>query len=106
VAWFAFDVLCRGPRSQTDYIALAGRFHTVLLSGVPRFGPQSQAEARRFLWLVDEFYDRRIRLVLSAEAPLADLGQPGLLDGEFARTLSRLAEMQSHAYLAWDSVAN
>lgn len=106
VAWFDFDPLCRGPRSKADYIALAGRFHTVLLSGVPRFGQQSQAEARRFLWLVDEFYDRRIRLVLSAEVPLAELGQPGLLDGEFARTLSRLTEMQSHAYLASDNAAN
>lgn len=106
VAWFGFDALCRGPRSKADYIALANRFHTVLLSGVPRFGPLQQAEARRFLWLVDEFYDRRIRLVLSAEAPLAELGQPGLLDGEFARTLSRLAEMQSHAYLVSDKTAS
>jgi cell division protein ZapE len=106
VAWFEFDALCRGPRSKADYIALAGRFHTVLLSGVPRFGPLQQAEARRFLWLVDEFYDRRIRLVLSAAAPLAELGQPGLLDGEFARTLSRLTEMQSHAYLVSDSASS
>lgn len=106
VVWFDFDALCRGPRSKADYIALAGRFHTVLLSGVPRFSSLQQAEARRFLWLVDEFYDRRIRLVLSAAVPLAELGRPGLLDGEFARTLSRLAEMQSHAYLAWDSAAS
>jgi cell division protein ZapE len=100
VAWFDFDTLCRGPRSKSDYIALADRFRTVLLSGVPRFGPPQLAEARRFLWLVDEFYDRRIRLIISAAAPLAELGQAGLLDGEFARTLSRLAEMQSSAYLS------
>jgi cell division protein ZapE len=100
VAWFDFGELCVGPRSKTDYIELAGRFHTMLLSGVPQFDQHSLAQARRFLWLVDEFYDRRIKLVLSAAVPLAKLGQAALLDGEFERVLSRLAEMQSHAYLA------
>jgi cell division protein ZapE len=100
VAWFDFGELCAGPRSKADYIELAKHFHTVLLSGVPRFDPHSLAQVRRFLWLVDEFYDCRVRLILSAAVPLAQLGQEGLLDGEFERVLSRLAEMQSHAYLA------
>lgn len=99
VAWFGFGELCDGPRSKADYIELAGRFHTLLLSAVPQFDHQSRAQARRFLWLVDEFYDRRVKLILSAAVPLAQLGQASLLDGEFERALSRLAEMQSHDYL-------
>lgn len=100
VAWFDFEELCAGPRSKDDYIELAKQFHTVLLSGVPQFDPNSLAQVRRFLWLVDEFYDCRVKLILSAAVPLAQLGQTGLLDGEFERALSRLAEMQSHSYLA------
>ncbi len=100
VAWFDFGELCAAPRSKADYIELARRFHTLLLSGVPQFDPHSLAQARRFLWLVDEFYDRRVRLILSAAVPLAQLGEAGLFDGEFERALSRLAEMQSHAWLA------
>lgn len=100
VVWFDFSELCAGPRSKADYIELARRFHTILLSGVPRFDQHSLAQARRFLWLVDEFYDRRVKLILSAEVPLNLLGRASLFDGEFERALSRLAEMQSHAYLA------
>lgn len=100
VAWFDFDALCAGPRGKADYIELARRFHTVLISGVPRFGPPLAAQARRFLWLVDEFYDRRVKLVLSAATPLRELDRENLLQGEFARALSRLAEMQSRDYLA------
>jgi len=100
VAWFDFAALCAGPRGKADYIELARRFHTVLLSGVPQFNRQLAAEARRFLWLVDEFYDSRVKLVLSAQVPLAQLGGEKLFHGEFERALSRLAEMQSHAYLA------
>lgn len=99
VAWFDFGELCCGPRSKADYIELAGRFHTLLLSAVPQFDSQSLAEAKRFLWLVDEFYDRRVKLILSAAVPLAQLGQATLFDGEFERALSRLAEMQSHGYM-------
>lgn len=98
VVWFDFQTLCGGPRSKSDYIDLAGRFHTLIVSGLPVFNAERQAEARRFLWLVDELYDRRVRLVLSAAAPLAELGSPGLLSGEFGRALSRLAEMQSSGY--------
>ena len=100
VAWFEFNELCAGPRSKADYIELAGRFHTILLSGVPQFHVGSIAEARRFLWLVDELYDRRVRLIISAAVPLTQLADNQLFDGEFERTLSRLTEMQSHAYLA------
>lgn len=100
VAWFDFSELCAGPRSKADYIELARRFHTVLLSGVPQLDRYSLAQARRFLWLVDEFYDRRVKLILSAAVPLAQLGQTDLLGGEFERALSRLSEMQSSTYLA------
>jgi cell division protein ZapE len=100
VAWFDFSELCAGPRGKADYIELARLFHTVLLSGVPPLDQQSIAQARRFLWLVDEFYDRRVKLILAAAVPLAQLGQAGLFDGEFERALSRLAEMRSPAYLA------
>ena len=100
VAWFTFEELCAGPRSKADYIELAGRFSTILLSGVPQFHTGSIAEARRFLWLVDELYDRRIKLIISAAVPLTQLAAVPLFDGEFERTLSRLIEMQSHAYLA------
>lgn len=98
VAWFEFDELCAGPRSKADYIELAGRFRTILLSGIPQFHAGSIAEARRFLWLVDELYDRRVRLVISAAVPLTQLAAVPLFDGEFERTLSRLTEMQSHAF--------
>lgn len=100
VAWFDFVELCGGPRSKSDYIELATRFHTLLLSGVPQFDHQSLAQAKRFLWLVDEVYDSRVKLIISAAVPLAQLGEAAMFDGEFERALSRLAEMQSHAYLA------
>jgi cell division protein ZapE len=98
VVWFDFSALCDGPRSQNDYIELAREFHAVLLSNVPRFYGQDD-RARRFISLVDEFYDRNVKLVLSAEVPLQDLYQQGRLDFEFERTRSRLLEMQSHEYL-------
>ncbi len=99
VAWFDFQTLCGGPRGQPDYIAIGRRFHTVLISGIPKIGPERASEARRFTWLVDEFYDRRVKLIVSAAAPPAELhGGPDA--GEFARTSSRLVEMQSKQYLA------
>lgn len=99
VAWFDFKALCDGPRSQNDYIELAREFHAVLVSNVPQFQQQDD-RARRFINLVDEFYDRNVKLVLSAEAPLQALYQAGRLSFEFERTRSRLLEMQSHDYLA------
>jgi len=99
VVWFDFAVLCGGPRSQNDYLELAARFHTVLLSNVPRMSAGQASEARRFTWLVDVLYDHRIKLLLSAEVPAAQLYVAGALSNEFARTVSRLQEMQSREYL-------
>ena len=100
VAWFDFDELCDGPRSQNDYIELARIFHAVLISGVPALGVAKDAQARRFINLVDEFYDRSVKLVLAAEKPLFSLYSGGKLEFEFQRTISRLQEMQSYEYLA------
>jgi len=100
VVWFDFEVLCDGPRSQNDYIELAREYHTVLISGVPPLGRGKDDQARRFINLVDEFYDRRVKLVISAAKPLTELYSGGRLAFEFERTTSRLLEMQSHDYLA------
>ncbi|MHB0774358.1 cell division protein ZapE [Halomonas sp. WWR20] len=100
VVWFEFRELCDGPRSQNDYIELAREFHTVLLSNVPQMGIQKEDQARRFLNLVDEFYDRGVKLLMSAEVPAESLYTQGNLTFEFKRTLSRLQEMQSKEYLA------
>lgn len=100
VAWFDFKELCDGPRSQNDYIELARIFHAVLLSGVPQFNASLNDQARRFVNLVDEFYDRNVKLVMAAEKPLLELYAGGSLAFEFQRTQSRLQEMQSHEYLA------
>jgi cell division protein ZapE len=100
VVWFDFRALCGGPRSQNDYLEIASSFHTVLLSDVPQLLPRMASEARRFTWLVDVLYDRRVKLVLSAAVPPADLYLEGPLAHEFPRTVSRLHEMQSAAYLA------
>ena len=99
VAWFDFPALCNGPRSQADYIEIARSFHTVVIAGVPRFDSSRDDEARRFISLVDEFYDRGVKLVLSAEGPPTDLYHGERLAFEFQRTASRLTEMQTHAYL-------
>jgi cell division protein ZapE len=99
VIWFDFAELCDGPRSQADYIEIARSFHTVLLSGVPSFDAATDNQARRFIGLVDEFYDRAVKLVLSAHAAPAQLYRGERLAFEFERTASRLAEMQTHAYL-------
>ena len=100
VVWFDFAELCDGPRSQNDYIELAREFHAVLVGGVPVFTADKDDQARRFINLVDEFYDRNVKLVLSAAAPLGELYAGGRLGFEFQRTVSRLMEMQSHEYLA------
>ena len=99
VVWFDFSQLCGGPRSQNDYLELASRFHTVLLSGVPAMSPRLASEARRFTWLVDVLYDRRVKLILSAEVEPELLYTEGPLCHEFPRTVSRLQEMQTAAYL-------
>jgi cell division protein ZapE len=100
VVWFEFKQLCGGPRSQNDYLELASRFHTLLLSGVPQMSPRLASEARRFAWLVDVLYDRRVKLIVSAAVPPEALYTEGPLAHEFARTVSRLREMQSAQFLA------
>ncbi|WP_263142306.1 cell division protein ZapE [Pseudomonas sp. RIT-PI-AD] len=100
VAWFEFRELCDGPRSQNDYIELAKIFHAVLISGVEQMNASKDDMARRFINLVDEFYDRNVKLILSAEVELKDLYTGGRLEFEFQRTLSRLLEMQSHEFLS------
>jgi cell division protein ZapE len=100
VAWFDFAALCEGPRAVADYIEIARDFHTVLVSGVPRFTDAALDPARRFVHLVDEFYDRHVNLLVSAAADALSLYDGHKLEREFERTSSRLVEMQSAAYLA------
>jgi len=99
VAWFEFRELCDGPRSQNDYIELGKIFHAVILANVEQMSADNDDIARRFINLVDEFYDRNVKLILSAEVELKDLYRGGKLNFEFQRTLSRLLEMQSHEFL-------
>jgi len=99
VVWFDFATLCGGPRSQNDYLELATRFHTVILSGVPQMSPRMASEARRFTWLVDVFYDHKVKLLMSAAVPAEALYVEGPMANEFSRTVSRLVEMQSKEYL-------
>jgi len=103
LVWFDFAALCGGPRSYADYVDLAKRFHTVILSGVPRMSPKNADSARRFTWLVDVFYDDRVKLVVGAEAQpdelFVDGGDAKTAGAEFARTASRLTEMQTAQYL-------
>jgi cell division protein ZapE len=106
LVWFDFEVLCGGARSYTDYVDLTKRFHTVILSGIPRISARNADSARRFTWLVDVFYDERVKLICSAETVPEEL----YIDGargetasvEFSRTVSRLTEMQSLHYLQAD----
>lgn len=102
VAWFDFSALCLGPRAVSDYIELAKSFNTVLISEVPQFGNRQHDEdaAKRFIHLIDEFYDRRVNVVLSAAAAPLDLYRGDKHQHEFQRTVSRLIEMQSTAYLS------
>src|SRR5688500_13515304 len=99
LVWFDFQVLCGGARSYADYVDLARRFHTVMLSGVPKMSPKNADAARRFTWLVDVFYDDRVKLVVSSEAQPEALFPEGENSAEFQRTVSRLHEMQSARYL-------
>lgn len=109
IAWFDFEELCAGPRGKPDYIELARRYHTVLISAVPCFTPDDSDMLRRFVWLVDEFYDRRVKLMLGAAVPVDDLvaaatdsdGFQAHLNASLKERLaSRLTEMQTHQYLA------
>jgi cell division protein ZapE len=108
VAWFDFSALCDGPRGKADYIEIARRYETVLLSGVPRFTVHMADQLRRFVWLIDEFYDRRVKLMVSADATPEALFVDGDEDDAFQvqlnaslkqRLVSRLTEMQTREYL-------
>lgn len=100
VVWFDFKDLCDGPRSQNDYIDIAMEYHEVLLSDIPELTEKKEDQARRFINLVDEFYDRSVKLIVSAEKPIHELYSGRRLVFEFERTQSRLLEMQSREYLA------
>lgn len=100
MAWFEFAELCLGARSQNDYIEIARLYGTVFLSNVPVLGADDDDAARRFIMLIDELYDRGVKLVLSAMAPPASLYRGERLASEFARAASRLVEMQTTSYLA------
>ncbi|HET6588168.1 MAG TPA: cell division protein ZapE [Oleiagrimonas sp.] len=99
IGWFDFDALCDGPRSRADYTVLADRYPAVIVSDVPIFTPDNHDPAKRFIHLVDALYDCRVKLVLSAAAPIVELYEGDRLRAEFARTESRLIEMQSEEYL-------
>ena len=100
LVWFDFEQICGGPRSPADYIEIAQLFHTVLISNIPQLNAYSDDKARRFVSLVDEFYDHKVKLIVSAAVQLQDIYQGDELSFVFERTKSRLLEMQSQEYLA------
>ncbi len=100
VIWFDFAALCGGPRSQNDYLELARGYHTVLLSGIPKMSARMSSEARRFTWLVDIFYDHKVKLIATAACEPDELYTEGTQASEFFRTASRLTEMRTREYLA------
>jgi cell division protein ZapE len=99
-AWFDFAALCDGPYGSADYIELARTYPAILISGLPQFTPFNEDAAQRFVHLIDELYDRRVKLAVTAQAPTVELYDGKRLRLEFARTASRLIEMQSREYLA------
>ena len=100
VVMFEFDVLCGGPRSQTDYMEISRCYHSVLLANVTQMNQQTDDVARRFIAMVDEFYERSVKLIISAAVDIESLYTEGQLSFEFKRCISRLKEMQSNEYLA------
>ena len=102
IVWFDFNTLCSGPRSQNDYLEIAGNFHTIILSDIPQITVEMSSEARRFTWLVDVLYEQKIKLIMSAAVALEELYTQGILLNEFFRTVSRIIEMQSLGYMNSD----
>lgn len=100
IIWFSFAGICGGARAQTDYLEIAREYHTVIVSDIPHLGPGNASEARRFTWLVDVFYDCRVKLLISAAVPPEQIYTDGVQSSEFFRTASRLQEMQSVEYLS------
>ncbi|TAN07251.1 MAG: cell division protein ZapE [Rhodanobacteraceae bacterium] len=99
-AWFEFAALCDGPYGSADYIELARTYPAILVSRLPQFTPFNEDVAQRFVHLIDELYDRRVKLAVSAQVPVVELYDGKRLRGDFTRTMSRLIEMQSREYLA------
>ena len=100
VVWFDFEGICGGPRGAADYVEIALCHHTVLIGNIPSLDDGDNDRAKRLILLVDTLYDRRVKLIVSADAPPSDLYTGQLLAAQFARTASRLEEMQTHAYLS------
>lgn len=100
MVFFDFNAICKTARSQNDYMEISQLYHAVLVSNVEQMGRGSDDIARRFIALVDEFYERKVKLILSAEVPIEQLYTEGQLSFEFKRCVSRLQEMQSQQYLA------
>ena len=100
VVWFDFFAICGDARGQADYLEIAHTYHTVMVSDIPQLVSHQSAEARRFTWLVDVFYDHRVKLIISAAVPVEGLYLDGVQASEFFRTASRLTEMQTEEYLA------
>ncbi|MFC3533807.1 cell division protein ZapE [Vogesella facilis] len=99
VVWFDFRAICDGPRAQTDYLEIASEYHTVFVSDIPKLEARDASVARRLTWLVDVFYDHRVKLVASSAVAAEDIYTDGMQASEFFRTASRLTEMQSQSYL-------
>ena len=100
IVFFEFSTLCESARSQGDYMEISKLYHTVLMANVTQMNAEHDDTTRRFIALVDEFYERNVKLIISAEVELDNLYSGGRLDFEFKRCLSRLQEMQSHDYLS------
>ena len=105
LVWFDFESICGGPRSSADYVEIAQLFHTVLISSIPKLDGYNDDKARRFVSLVDEFYDHKVKLIISAAIGLQDIYQGDELKFVFKRAKSRLLEMQSYEYLALEHKA-
>ena len=99
VVWFAFEVICSQPRSSLDYIEVAREHHTVFVEGIPQLSATRDDAARRFINMIDEFYDRKVKLIATAEVCMQELYTGSRLKFEFERTVSRLHEMRSKDYL-------
>jgi cell division protein ZapE len=105
VARMTFEELCARPLGAADYTAVAHDFHTLMIDAIPKLGPEKRNEAKRFVTLIDVLYERKVKLIASAEAPAEALYTEGDGAFEFERTASRLIEMQSADYLDQDHAA-
>jgi cell division protein ZapE len=102
---FTFRAICDGPRSQSDYIEISRCYHSVMVANVEQMDVSMDDIARRFIAMVDEFYERKVKLIMSAEVDLEELYIDGRLSFQFKRCLSRLQEMQSREYLSLEHIA-